>query len=30
MSINYSKEQLEKYKKEFFDYLERGRLKNIE
>ena len=30
MTLNYSKEQQEKHKKDFFDYLERGRFKNVE
>ena len=30
ISLNYSKEQQEKHKKDFFDYLERGRFKNVE
>lgn len=30
MSLKYNKEQQEKHKKDFFDYLERGRVKNVE
>ena len=30
MSLEYNKEQQEKHKKDFFDYLERGRFKNVE
>ena len=30
MSLKYNKEQQEKHKKDFFDYLERGRFKNVE
>jgi hypothetical protein len=30
ISSKYNKEQQEKHKKDFFDYLERGRFKNVE